>query len=662
MTVAVVALGCGNPNRASLAARTQQAPPAASPQPSDAGPFVPSVYEPAVVTDDPSPAFVAAAFGDCLSEISSYEVTTQVDPVCVASGFCFEHPLPQGNDLDRVFALGSSSWFSVSLQSPLRDGGSPPMLGNVRPRALRFDGNRWTAPDVPLAPLLLVTADDALWGGAGAAYLDGYEVGTLGRWDGQSLTVVKLDGLGPLELSGTGPGDVWAIASTHNAFFGVERWTGSGWSARGYIDGKRYVSLSARGPSDAWIIGTDPSTAFGHPYRYDGTDWYKEDPGFLAGIARTRAADDSWVFGWSDAAHFDGVGWTRHATALDGSSSGPLASPRLRDAWIGAPDDVWAVGTGGALVHFDGARFTATDLDVRNDLTGVSGSAWNDVWAVGAAANVLHFDGTRWSVIESGEGMDLRDVWGTGDDDVWAVGQRVVHGDSAGWRGTAESPHLLRAVHGAGPRDVWAVGDGGLALHFDGGCWRPTPVPLSFGNALDLTGVWAAAPNSVFAAGTGRQPDHSVVAVYLHWDGAGWSRLHERATSSARVRGTSPDDVWFGPLHFDGTTFSWVPLPTATIAPKARGDVLVFGGGHVWRWDGQAVIEAAQGQAWGREDVAALDGDGAWLAADSGDLGHYDGSTFSWVATPSWKPLRSVWVSPGGRVIAVGDDGVVVAR
>ena len=57
-------------------------------------------------------------------------------------------------------------------------------------------------------------------------------------------------------------------------------------------------------------------------------------------------------------------------------------------------------------------------------LYGVWGTAANDVWAVGQGGTILHWDGARWSTIPSGTTETLRSIWGSSPTDIWAVGER----------------------------------------------------------------------------------------------------------------------------------------------------------------------------------------------------------------------------------------------
>ncbi|HSO34798.1 MAG TPA: hypothetical protein VLT33_19825, partial [Labilithrix sp.] len=61
---------------------------------------------------------------------------------------------------------------------------------------------------------------------------------------------------------------------------------------------------------------------------------------------------------------------------------------------------------------------------------GITGFAANDVWAVGSGGVVLHFDGKAWlrvtvPVAKPAED-DLFAIWGSAPDDLWIVGRNTL--------------------------------------------------------------------------------------------------------------------------------------------------------------------------------------------------------------------------------------------
>jgi hypothetical protein len=97
----------------------------------------------------------------------------------------------------------------------------------------------------------------------------------------------------------------------------------------------------------------------------------------------------------------------------------------------------------------------------------VSGTSQWDVWAVGSIGAIVHWDGSAWSLKSSGTGGMLRGVW-AGPSDAWAVGVvgTIIHNNGSGsWMSSASGTTLyLTAVWNTGSGPVWAVGQAGTIL------------------------------------------------------------------------------------------------------------------------------------------------------------------------------------------------------
>ena len=92
-------------------------------------------------------------------------------------------------------------------------------------------------------------------------------------------------------------------------------------------------------------------------------------------------------------------------------------------AWGTSADDVWAVGSGGTILHWDGTAWSFFDSGTTETLSDVWGSGASDIWAVGGylTAVMVHWDGNAWSKMNV-MGAGLQHLWGSGSNDVWAVG------------------------------------------------------------------------------------------------------------------------------------------------------------------------------------------------------------------------------------------------
>jgi hypothetical protein len=76
-------------------------------------------------------------------------------------------------------------------------------------------------------------------------------------------------------------------------------------------------------------------------------------------------------------------------------------------------------------------------------LRGVWGSSTSDVFAVGPGVTIIHYDGSTWSLMTSDTTEHLNSVWGSSSSDVFTVGgydeMRISHYDGRKWRSMLES-------------------------------------------------------------------------------------------------------------------------------------------------------------------------------------------------------------------------------
>ena len=71
-------------------------------------------------------------------------------------------------------------------------------------------------------------------------------------------------------------------------------------------------------------------------------------------------------------------------------TSQQLVTGYLADVWGTADDNVYAVGEGGAIVHFDGTAWSKLTSPIVTTLNAVAGTSTN-VFAVGDAGTILRY-------------------------------------------------------------------------------------------------------------------------------------------------------------------------------------------------------------------------------------------------------------------------------
>ncbi len=262
----------------------------------------------------------------------------------------------------------------------------------------------------------------------------------------------------------------------------------------------------------------------------------------------------------------------------------------LHDIWCSASGDVFAVGMGGAILHYNGTYWSSMTSGTYSNLYGVWGSSAGDVFAVGDSGTILHYNGTIWSAMTSSTSFNLNGVWGSSASNVFAVGDggTILHYNGTIWSlpmdsGTTE--HLY-GVWGSSAGNVFAVGTGGTILHYNGTIWSA----ITSGTTEHLYGVWGNSAGDVFAVGEG--------GTILHYNCTIWSAMTSGTTDNLHsIWGSSADDVFAAGeggtiLHYNGTSWS-LPMDSGTtehlygVWGSSAGDVFAVGeGGTILHYNG----------------------------------------------------------------------------
>jgi hypothetical protein len=227
----------------------------------------------------------------------------------------------------------------------------------------------------------------------------------------------------------------------------------------------------------------------------------------------------------------------------------------LRAIWGASDTDVWAVGSGGTVLRWDGGDWSAVadiGAPAPGDLYDVWGSGATSVWIVGDGGLVRRFDGAAWHVEDADARYNLHGVWGAPAGVLRVVGTAslppvfqingaeavVLRQSGATWtreavfveeRGIAD----FRRLSGASDTDIWAVGtklpSGAaasfpFAAHFDGTSWTPRAGSSVPGGPTEeqlversYSDVIAAPPNAPGGALIASPPDSTL------FDGTTWT-------------------------------------------------------------------------------------------------------------------------------------------
>jgi hypothetical protein len=141
----------------------------------------------------------------------------------------------------------------------------------------------------------------------------------------------------------------------------------------------------------------------------------------------------------------------------------------LNAIWGVNATDVFAVGSSGTVIRYNGTAWTAMNSGTTGDLNAIWGVNATDVFAVGSSGTVIRYNGTAWTAMNSGTTGDLYDIWGADGSSVFAVGKSGVISFYDGTKFTPmnrSSITDLRTVWGLSSIDVFTAGMSGTILRY----------------------------------------------------------------------------------------------------------------------------------------------------------------------------------------------------
>lgn len=281
-------------------------------------------------------------------------------------------------------------------------------------------------------------------------------------------------------------------------------------------------------------------------------------------------------------------------------------SGEILSAWAGE-DEVWLAGRNGNVFHKRSGAWQQVETGTKADFHSVRGNSAADVWIVGDGGKVLHWNGERLSesdlprperlrlvlpenkpasgpsvltqdgrlLVKDGVNWlepltpssrdewcaselsdDLRAIAGADEQHLWVLGAdgTVFRRVGSTWcTQQTNSSCAERAVHGMASRsqkDAWVVGSAGLVRRWDRGRWAE----LRSAGTADLEAVWATANGEIWTSGRETYGQKfGPNQVLLHLENGAWSQLPLNIPEGYPLRGegtrhviagSSASDVW----------------------------------------------------------------------------------------------------------------------
>ena len=239
-------------------------------------------------------------------------------------------------------------------------------------------------------------------------------------------------------------------------------------------------------------------------------------------VSRRAIQDRDFVIKW------DGAVWSMLELPTDRVD--------LLAVWGSDASDVWFVGS--KFLRWSGAQLVEVTTGATVEFSDVHGTAADDVWAVGRGGAIMHFDGSVWSAVPSGTTENLHSVWARTRQDAWAIGPTgaIVHWDGSSWSPVTSpvGPAFggFSAVWAAPPPATDArIANVDGVLHWDGSSWTSMGLPSGSGAEV----FWGSSASDVWLAGR----------TLLRWNGSRWAAVASLPYVDS-IWGTSSTDVWFG--------------------------------------------------------------------------------------------------------------------
>jgi|SRR5579863_9804512 len=297
-------------------------------------------------------------------------------------------------------------------------------------------------------------------------------------------------------------------------------------------------------------------------------------------------------------------------------------------------NNVWAVGYGGLIEHWNGVSWnivpSSNNVPSDNVLTGVAAISANNIWAVGyyfvASSDIPqtlieHWNGVKWSVIPNPNVGSfenyLNGVTAVSANNIWAVGEYdssstlgyqtlIEHWNGTRW-GVVSSPNIgsgynqLNAVAAVSANNIWAVGEAASATlieHWNGTRWGVVSSPNIGPNSGILNAVAVLSANNVRAVGSQSSSSGSTQTLIEHWDGTTWSAIKSANVSENNslygVVAISVNNVWaVGDYysanwqtlieHWNGVNWNVIPSPNVASSNNIiSGAAKVPGTSTIW--------------------------------------------------------------------------------
>jgi hypothetical protein len=267
-------------------------------------------------------------------------------------------------------------------------------------------------------------------------------------------------------------------------------------------------------------------------------------------------------------------------------------------------------------------------------IAALSGRAKNDVWATGTSGLVIRWDGTQWTALKAGGPDTLTSIFLT-PDELWGVSGNLI---------------VRRGVEATSIREVrWfdvgaerylagiAVLASGDALALRAASWESKGAPDCLAKVVDFDGGVAESADPPVVLGTELVQELSPRALFLVPNKALWLVGDQAQVARYSVSSTGVGDGVVIPVDSQANL----------LAAWGQGDHLWAAGGNgtILHYDGANWHTESSGTTAALRAIFGFSSEDIWAVGDQGTVLHYDGKSWSRIASRSDRDLRAIWGS-----------------
>lgn len=262
--------------------------------------------------------------------------------------------------------------------------------------------------------------------------------------------------------------------------------------------------------NNVWAIGyVDLPEGGSGIIKWNGTKW-RTFPTF-AGIKQgIFGFDENNIFVVGEFGAYGVVGiWDGGVWNVRNFFYDPIANDTvwaLRGIWGNAPNDVWAVGDQGTIIHWDGIEWNKTNLGITTKITAIWGKSSNEIYLVpisGVRSSFYKFNGSEWNKIYDDIGIFSTTLWSALSGNLIIGGTSLLEYDGSSLQ-QVYIPGRTRGivkVRGSNINNIFTAGDFGEITHFNGISWQDIDdFEVPNGRYRILYSVWSS-QHKVFIVG-----------------------------------------------------------------------------------------------------------------------------------------------------------------